>query len=167
MGRTRPRTTSLPRAGEDSGKCVCGVCVSGAWRLRVHGARSKIFIRIHLNRLRYRRLKAQTIKSMLSSTASGFLGGPNQPGMGPTQDRRKPPSKMVEWVSKKCMKCNKTVRPGRRLPVQGLSEGSLGFLDRLPAERGPGTGLKLCHQNYQKSKRNLVYGRGHPGNRSS
>ena len=28
------------------------------------------------------------------------------------------------------------VRPGRRLPVQGLSEGSLGFLDRLPAERG-------------------------------
>ena len=25
------------------------------------------------------------------------------------------------------------VRPGRRLPVQGLSEGSLGFLDRLPA----------------------------------
>ena len=38
--------------------------------LRVHGARSKIFIRIHLNRLRYRRLKAQTIKSMLSSMAS-------------------------------------------------------------------------------------------------
>ena len=32
------------------------------------------------------------------------------------------------------------VRPGRRLPVQGLSEGSLGFLDRLPAWRGPGTG---------------------------
>ena len=27
------------------------------------------------------------------------------------------------------------VRPGRRLPVQGLSEGSLGFLDRLPAWR--------------------------------
>jgi len=25
------------------------------------------------------------------------------------------------------------VRPGRRLPVQGLSEGSLGFRDRLPA----------------------------------
>ena len=50
------------------------------------------------------------------------------------------------------------VRLGRRLPVQGLSEGSLGFLDRLPAERGPGTGLKLCHQGYQKSKRNLVYG---------
>ena len=25
------------------------------------------------------------------------------------------------------------VRPGRRLPVQGLSEGSLGYLDRLPA----------------------------------
>ena len=25
------------------------------------------------------------------------------------------------------------VRPGRRLPVQGLSEGSLGCLDRLPA----------------------------------
>ena len=24
------------------------------------------------------------------------------------------------------------VRPGRRLPVQGLSEGSLGYLDRLP-----------------------------------
>ena len=56
-------------AGEDSGKCVCGVCVErlaaiGAW------SRSKIFIRIHLNRLRYRRLKAQTIKSMLSSMAS-------------------------------------------------------------------------------------------------
>ena len=50
------------------------------------------------------------------------------------------------------------VRPGRRLPVQGLSEGSLGFLGRLPAPRGPGTGLKLCHQGYQKSKRNLVYG---------
>jgi len=51
------------------------------------------------------------------------------------------------------------VRPGRRLPVQGLSEGSLGFRDRLPAERGPGTGLKLCHQGYyQKSKRDLVYG---------
>jgi len=50
------------------------------------------------------------------------------------------------------------VRPGRRLPVQGLSEGSLGYLDRLPAWRGPGTGLKLCHQGYQKSKRNLVYG---------
>jgi hypothetical protein len=50
------------------------------------------------------------------------------------------------------------VRPGRRLPVQGLSEGSLGCRDRLPAERGPGTGLKLCHQCYQKSKRNLVYG---------
>jgi len=50
------------------------------------------------------------------------------------------------------------VRPGRRLPVQGLSEGSLGFRDRLPAWRGPGTGLKLCHQGYQKSKRNLVYG---------
>ena len=32
------------------------------------------------------------------------------------------------------------VRPGRRLPVQGLSEGSLGYLDRLPASRGPGTG---------------------------
>ena len=32
------------------------------------------------------------------------------------------------------------VRPGRRLPVQGLSEGSLGFRDRLPAQRGPGTG---------------------------
>ena len=48
---------------------VCVVRVSGAWRL-VHGARSKIFIRIHLNRLRYRRLKAQTIKSMLSSMAS-------------------------------------------------------------------------------------------------
>ena len=46
---------------------VCVVRVSGAWRLLVHGARSKIFIRIHLNRLRYRRLKAQTIKSMLSS----------------------------------------------------------------------------------------------------
>ena len=30
--------------------------------------------------------------------------------------------------------------PGRRLPVQGLSEGSLGYLDRLPAWRGPGTG---------------------------
>jgi len=32
------------------------------------------------------------------------------------------------------------VRPGRRLPVQGLSEGSLGYLDRLPpatAEGGP------------------------------
>ena len=27
------------------------------------------------------------------------------------------------------------VRPGRRLPVQGLSEGSLGCLDRLPAWR--------------------------------
>ena len=25
------------------------------------------------------------------------------------------------------------VRPGRRLPVQGLSEGSLGYRDRLPA----------------------------------
>ena len=50
------------------------------------------------------------------------------------------------------------VRPGRRLPVQGLSEGSLGYRDRLPAWRGPGTGLKLCHQGYQKSKRNLVYG---------
>ena len=25
------------------------------------------------------------------------------------------------------------VRPGRRLPVQGLNEGSLGFRDRLPA----------------------------------
>ena len=50
------------------------------------------------------------------------------------------------------------VRPGRRLPVQGLSEGSLGFRDRLPAWRGPGTGLKLCHQGYQRSKRNLVYG---------
>ena len=25
------------------------------------------------------------------------------------------------------------VRPGRRVPVQGLSEGSLGCLDRLPA----------------------------------
>jgi hypothetical protein len=37
-------------------------------------------------------------------------------------------------------------RPGRRLPVQGLSEGSLGFLDRLPAWQGPGTGLELCHQ---------------------
>ena len=52
------------------------------------------------------------------------------------------------------------VRPGRRLPVpvQGLSEGSLGCRDRLPAWRGPGTGLKLCHghQGYQKSKRNLV-----------
>jgi len=48
------------------------------------------------------------------------------------------------------------VRPGRRLPVQGLGKGSLGYLDRLPAERGPGTGLKLCHQGYQKSKRNLV-----------
>ena len=33
------------------------------------------------------------------------------------------------------------VRPGRRLPVQGLSEGSLGYRDRLPAWRGPGTGL--------------------------
>ena len=42
------------------------------------------------------------------NAASGFLGGPNQPGMGPTQDRKKHPSKMVEWVSKKCMKCNKT-----------------------------------------------------------
>jgi len=31
------------------------------------------------------------------------------------------------------------VRPGRRLPVQGLREGSLGCLDRLPAWRGPGT----------------------------
>ena len=31
------------------------------------------------------------------------------------------------------------VRPGRRLPVQGLSEGSLGCLDKLPAWRGPGT----------------------------
>jgi len=50
------------------------------------------------------------------------------------------------------------VRPGRRLPVQGLNEGSLGFRDRLPAWRGPGTGLKICHQGYQKSKRNLVYG---------
>ena len=50
------------------------------------------------------------------------------------------------------------VRPGRRLPVQGLSEGSLGYRDRLPARRGPGTGLKLCHQGYQKSKRNLVDG---------
>ena len=49
------------------------------------------------------------------------------------------------------------VRTARRLPVQGLSEGSLGFLDRLPAPRGPGTGLKFCHQGYQKSKRNLVY----------
>ena len=49
------------------------------------------------------------------------------------------------------------VRPGRRLPVQGLSEGSLGFRDREPAWRGPGTGLKLCHQGYQKSKRNLVW----------
>ena len=29
-------------------------------------------------------------------------------------------------------------------------EGSLGFRDRLPAWRGPGTGLKLCHQCYQK-----------------
>ena len=50
------------------------------------------------------------------------------------------------------------VRPGRRLPVQELSEGSLGFRDRLPAWRGPGTGLKLCHQGYQRSKRNLIYG---------
>ena len=25
----------------------------------------------------------------------------------------------------------------------------LGFRDRLPAWRGPGTGLKLCHQDYQ------------------
>jgi hypothetical protein len=32
------------------------------------------------------------------------------------------------------------VRPGRRLPVQGLSEGSLGYRGRLPAWRGPGTG---------------------------
>ena len=55
-------------------------------------------------------------------------------------------------------------------------EGSLGYRDRLPAWRGPGTGLKeeeeeeeefvfngyyrgkLCHQGYQRSKRNLVYG---------
>ena len=29
--------------------------------------------------------------------------------------------------------CLRLVRPGRRLPVQGLSEGSLGFRDRLPA----------------------------------
>ena len=28
-------------------------------------------------------------------------------------------------------------------------EGSLGFLDRLPAQRGPGTGKKLCHQPIQ------------------
>ena len=51
------------------------------------------------------------------------------------------------------------VRTGRRLPVQALGErGSLGYRDRLPARRGPGTGLKLCHQGFQKSKRNLVYG---------
>ena len=29
------------------------------------------------------------------------------------------------------------VRTGRRLPVQGLSEGSLGYLDRLPRVAGP------------------------------
>ena len=81
-----PWRVRLPRAGvhgenkaaddlryhvlERTPASVCVVCVSGAWRLRVHRARSKIFIRIHLNRLRYRRLKAQTIKSMLSSMAS-------------------------------------------------------------------------------------------------
>jgi len=32
------------------------------------------------------------------------------------------------------------VRPGRRLPVQGLSEGSLGFRDRLPGGGAPGPG---------------------------
>jgi hypothetical protein len=50
------------------------------------------------------------------------------------------------------------VRPGRRVPVQGLSEGSRGFRDRLPAWRGPGTVIKLGHQSYEKSKRNQVYG---------
>ena len=49
------------------------------------------------------------------------------------------------------------VRPGRRLLLQGtIARGGLGFLDRLPAERGPGTGLKLLNQGYQRSKRNLV-----------
>ena len=36
----------------------------------------------------------------------------------------------------------------QRLPVQGLSEGSLGFRDRLPAWRGPGIGLKLCQSDW-------------------
>ena len=49
------------------------------------------------------------------------------------------------------------VRTGRRLPVQALGErGVLVSLTGYP-RRGPGTGLKLCHQGYQKSKRNLVY----------
>ena len=49
------------------------------------------------------------------------------------------------------------VRTGRRLPVQALGErGVLVAVTGYPW-RGPGTGLKLCHQGYQKSKRNLVY----------
>ena len=41
--------------------CVC----AGAWRLMEHGAKIE-----DISRLRYRRLKAQTLKSMLSSMAS-------------------------------------------------------------------------------------------------
>ena len=50
------------------------------------------------------------------------------------------------------------VRTGRRLPVQALGERRVLVSVTGYPRRGPGTGLKLWHQSYQKSKRNLVYG---------
>ena len=52
-----------------------------------------------------------------------------------------------------CLLSSILVRPSR-LPHQPgtISRGSLGFHDRLPAERGPGTGLKLGHQGYQEEE---------------
>ena len=44
----------------------------------------------------------------------------------------------VYWSLEGWLSC--LVRPGRRLPVQGLSEGSLGFRDRLPGGGAPGPG---------------------------
>jgi len=59
--------------------------------------------------------------------ASGWSG---RPGLWPLEGVLRLSSRFGLWRVRfpPCL-----VRPGRRLPVQGLSEGSLGYLDRLPA----------------------------------
>ena len=49
------------------------------------------------------------------------------------------------------------VRPGRRLPVQGLSEGSLGFRDRLEATRTKVKKKKKSHRDCARPPPTLLH----------